>query len=52
MIKKKFPSLFWLVWLVLVVLWNFSYPEALPIYDVLIAVVLSLLFAGIKKNEK
>ena len=29
------------IWLVLVVLWNFGFPGALPIYDVVAAVVLS-----------
>tara|TARA_Y100000992_G_scaffold183069_1_gene123637 strand:+ start:272 stop:469 length:198 start_codon:yes stop_codon:yes gene_type:complete len=33
----------WLIWLVLVILWNYGYPEASPFLDVLIAVILSLL---------
>ena len=45
-------SLFWFIWLALVILWNFGFPQATPILDVLIAVVLSLLFASIKKDEK
>ena len=39
----------WFVWLFLVILWNYSYPEAVPFYDVLIAVILSLIFILIKK---
>ena len=35
-IKKTF-----IIWLFLVVLWNFGVPGAAPIYDVLVAVVLS-----------
>ena len=31
-----------LIWLVLVVAWNFGVPEAEPIYDVLVAIVLSI----------
>ena len=31
-----------LIWLSLVVLWNFLVPRALPIFDVLVAVALSL----------
>ena len=33
----------WIAWLVLVILWNYGYPEASPFLDVLIAVILSLL---------
>jgi len=38
---KKFT---WVVWLILVILWNYGYPEATPFQDVLVAVILSLLF--------
>ena len=38
----------WLAWLVLVVLWNFGFPEATPLQDVIVAVILSLLFIIIK----
>tara|TARA_Y100001970_G_C13835432_1_gene651866 strand:+ start:414 stop:578 length:165 start_codon:yes stop_codon:yes gene_type:complete len=30
------------VWLILVILWNFGYPSALPIYDVIVAIILSI----------
>jgi len=30
-----------IIWLFLVVLWNFSVPGAAPIYDVVVAVILS-----------
>jgi hypothetical protein len=49
---SKLLSFPWFIWFVLVVLWNFGYPEATPIFDVLIAIVLSLLLASIKKYEK
>ena len=49
---SKLLSFPWFIWLALVILWNFGYPEATPIFDVLIAVVLSLLLACIKKYEK
>ena len=39
----------WLIWLFLVILWNYEYPEATPFYDVLVAVILSLIFVVIKK---
>jgi len=48
MSRKKKNSLFWIIWLILVILWNFGYPEASPTHDVLIAIVLSLLLAGKK----
>jgi hypothetical protein len=40
MIKK----INWLVWLLLVILWNYGFPEASPFKDVLVAVFLSILF--------
>jgi len=41
--------LYWIAWLILVILWNFSYPDAVPIYDVLVAILLSFIFILIKK---
>ncbi len=38
----------WLVWLILVILWNYGFPEATPLLDVIVAVILSLLFIIIK----
>ncbi|MDB3857858.1 hypothetical protein N9305_00470 [Pelagibacteraceae bacterium] len=38
----------WLIWLVLVILWNFEFPDASPLLDVLVAVILSLFFIIIK----
>ena len=34
----------WLAWLILVVIWNFGFPNATPLADVTVAVILSLLF--------
>ena len=39
----------WITWLILVILWNFTYPNAIPIYDVLVAVLLSIIFILIKR---
>ena len=33
----------WFIWLALVVLWNYGYPNASPFFDVLIAFLLSIL---------
>ena len=34
----------WIAWLILVILWNYGFPEATPLQDVLVAVFLSILF--------
>ena len=34
----------WIVWLILVILWNYGFPEATPLQNVLVAVFLSILF--------
>ena len=34
----------WFVWLILVIIWNYGFPDATPLQDVLVAVILSLLF--------
>ena len=41
----------WIIWLILVILWNYCYPYATPFQDVLVAVLLSLLFIFIKKIQ-
>ncbi len=38
----------WMIWLILVILWNYGYPKATPFLDVIVAVILSLLFIIIK----
>ena len=39
-------------WLILVILWNYGYPNAKPFYDVLVAVILVVVFILIKKLKK
>ena len=50
---KNIGLIFWIIWFLLVILWNYGYPEASPFLDVLVAVILSvvniLLLAAIKK---
>jgi hypothetical protein len=41
----------WFAWLILIILWNFGYPNATPLQDVLVAVILSILFIIIKKLQ-
>ncbi len=39
---KNIEIMFWFVWLLLVIIWNYGYPAASPFLDVLVAVILSL----------
>tara|TARA_Y100000768_G_C23758000_1_gene577193 strand:- start:465 stop:620 length:156 start_codon:yes stop_codon:yes gene_type:complete len=39
---KNITITFWFIWFFLVVLWNYGYPAASPLLDVLAAVILSL----------
>tara|TARA_X000001036_G_C20593310_1_gene771748 strand:+ start:548 stop:736 length:189 start_codon:yes stop_codon:yes gene_type:complete len=41
----------WFIWLVLVILWNYGFPNATPLQDVLVAVILSVLFIIIQKFQ-
>jgi len=41
----------WLAWLILVILWNYGFPDASPSQDVLVAVILSVLFIIIQKHQ-
>ena len=51
-ILRKNKDIFkWLSWLFLVVIWNYGYPEAEPLFDVLVAIFLSIFFILIKKRK-
>ena len=39
-----------IIWLFLVVLWNFSAPKATPIFDVLVALMLSFVSKFLEKK--
>jgi hypothetical protein len=45
--KKSFT-----IWLFLVVLWNFGVPGAAPLFDVLVAVLLSLIVRFLENTGK
>ena len=45
---KQFNKV-WFLWLLLVCVWNFGWPEVKPIYDVLVAVLLSILIYKLNK---
>ena len=40
---KNIKITFWFIWFLLVIIWNYGYPEASPFFDVLVAVLLSIL---------
>ena len=42
----------YIIWLIGVVLWNFGYPGAAPILDVIAAVILSFMSISLKKYFK
>ena len=42
----------YLIWLIGVIIWNFSVPNAAPIEDVIVAIVLSFMSNGLKKIIK
>ena len=39
----------YIIWLIGVILWNFGVPNATPIEDVIVAIILSLMSMGLKK---
>ena len=43
-VAKLMKKINWSIWLVLVILWNYGFPQATPFQDVLVAVFLSILF--------
>ena len=42
----------YIIWLIGVIAWNFTIPDAAPIEDVLVAIFLSFLSIALKKNFK
>ena len=50
-VKLMLNKINWFAWLVLVILWNYGFPKATPIQDVLVAVILSVLFIIIQKLQ-
>ncbi len=49
--KQMIKKINWLSWLVLVILWNYGFPKATPLQDVLVAVILSILFIIVQKLQ-
>ena len=42
----------YIIWFIGVILWNFGVPNATPIEDVIVAIILSILSMGLKKYTK
>ena len=42
----------YIIWLIAVILWNFGFPNAIPVADVTAAILLSFLSIGLKKYLK
>jgi hypothetical protein len=42
----------YIIWLIGIILWNFGYPAAKPVEDVIAAVILSFISIGLKKYLK
>lgn len=42
----------WFLWLTLICIWNFGWPNVHPLADVVVAVILSVIFYQIKKKKK
>ena len=40
------------IWLVFVIAWNFGYPQASPLEDVIVAVILAMFNISLKKYLK
>ena len=49
MLKMYKDIICWSIWVMLVVLWNYGFPNASPLHDVLVAIALSIIFILIKK---
>ena len=41
-----------IIWLILVVAWNYGYPKASPLEDVIVAIILSIFTSVLKKYFK
>tara|TARA_B100001057_G_C22776410_1_gene921760 strand:+ start:1144 stop:1299 length:156 start_codon:yes stop_codon:yes gene_type:complete len=45
----KKDLIYWIVWLLLIIVWNYGVPMATPFQDVIIAVALSITFILLKR---
>ena len=47
--QSIFKMKIYIIWLIGVIIWNFGFPNAIPIADVIAAILLSFLSIGLKK---
>ena len=50
-VKLMAQKINWFAWFILVILWNYGFPNATPLQDVIVAVILSILFIIIKRLQ-
>ena len=50
-VKSMKKKINWFIWFILIILWNYGFPNATPLQDVLVAVILSVLFIIINKLQ-
>ena len=50
-VKLMTKKINWFALLILVILWNYGFPNATPLQDVIVAVILSILFIIIKRLQ-
>ena len=48
--RKLIKHIIFSIWLVLVILWNYKFPDAIPFEDVFITVCLSLFVKSLERN--
>jgi hypothetical protein len=51
-LRYNFSMIVYVIWLIGVLAWNFGVPDAKPLEDVIIAILLSFLSIGLKKYLK
>tara|TARA_S200000501_G_scaffold210282_1_gene197548 strand:- start:203 stop:367 length:165 start_codon:yes stop_codon:yes gene_type:complete len=40
----------WIIWLILLIIWNYALPEATPLEDVLIGIALAMLLRVLQRH--
>tara|TARA_B100001750_G_scaffold248552_1_gene281006 strand:+ start:2316 stop:2465 length:150 start_codon:yes stop_codon:yes gene_type:complete len=38
-----------IIWIIMVIIWNYGVPDAIPLYDVVVAIILSLISVKLNK---
>jgi len=48
--RKVIKHIIFSIWLVLVILWNYKFPDAIPVEDVFVTVCLALFAKSLERN--